>query len=69
MPGSGRSPGEGNRNPLQSYCLENPVDGKAWRANHKELDTTERVHVHFQLLKMACRAFRGEILIYICLST
>ena len=28
--GSGRSPGEGNGNPLQYYCLENPMDGGAW---------------------------------------
>ena len=27
-----RSPGEGNGNPLQYLCLENPVDGGAWRA-------------------------------------
>ena len=26
IPGSGRSPGEGNGNPLQYYCLENPMD-------------------------------------------
>ena len=26
IPGSGRSPGEGNGNPLQSSCLENPMD-------------------------------------------
>ena len=31
-PGSGRSPGEGNGNPLQYFCLENPMDGGAWRA-------------------------------------
>ena len=43
MPGSRRSPGEGNHNPLQYSCLENPVDGKAWQANCKELDTTERL--------------------------
>ena len=30
IPGSGRSPGEGNGNPLQCYCLENPMDGGAW---------------------------------------
>ena len=29
-PGSGRSPGEGNGNPLQYYCLENPMDRGAW---------------------------------------
>ena len=29
-PGSGRPPGEGNGNPLQHSCLENPMDGGAW---------------------------------------
>ena len=28
--GSGRSSGEGNGNPLQYSCLENPMDGGAW---------------------------------------
>ena len=32
VPGLGRSPGEGNGNPLQYSCLENPVDGEAWQA-------------------------------------
>ena len=32
VPGSGRSPGEGNGNPLQCSCLENPMDRGAWRA-------------------------------------
>ena len=32
IPGLGRSPGEGNGNPLQCSCLENPTDGGAWRA-------------------------------------
>ena len=30
IPGLGRSPGEGNGNPLQDYCLENPMDQGAW---------------------------------------
>ena len=30
--GSGRSPGEGNGNPLQYSCLENPMDEEAWWA-------------------------------------
>ena len=30
--GLGRSPGEGNGNPLQSYCLENSTDRGAWQA-------------------------------------
>ena len=44
MPRLGRSPGEGNGNPLQYSCLENPMDRGAWRASvHRvaELDTTE----------------------------
>ena len=32
IPGSGRSPGEGNGNPLQYSCPENPMDRGAWRA-------------------------------------
>ena len=31
IPRLGRSPGEGNGNPLQYSCLENPMDGGAWR--------------------------------------
>ena len=31
-PGSGRSPGKGNVNPLQYFCLENHMDGGAWWA-------------------------------------
>ena len=30
IPGLGRFPGEGNGNPLQYSCLENPMDGRAW---------------------------------------
>ena len=44
IPGLGRSPGEGNGNPLQYACLENPMDGGAWQAAVHwvtELDTTE----------------------------
>ena len=32
IPGSGRSPGGGNSNPLQYTCLKNPMDRGAWRA-------------------------------------
>ena len=41
IPRSGRSPGEGNGNPLQYSCLENPMHGRAWQGSwgHKELDT------------------------------
>ena len=30
IPGRGKPPGEGNGNPLQYSCLENPMDGGAW---------------------------------------
>ena len=32
IPGQGRSPEEGNGNPLQYSCLENPIDRGAWWA-------------------------------------
>ena len=32
IPGLGRSPGEGNGNPFQDYCLENPMDRGSWWA-------------------------------------
>ena len=32
IPGSGKSSGEGNGNPLQYSCLENPIDRGAWWA-------------------------------------
>ena len=32
IPGSGRSPGEGNGNPLQYSCMDNPMDSRAWGA-------------------------------------
>ena len=42
--------GEGNGNPLQCSCLENPRDGGAWWGygpwGHKELDRTERLSKH-----------------------
>ena len=45
-----RFPGEGNGNPLQYSCLENPMDGGAWCIagyypwGRKESDTTERLN-------------------------
>ena len=49
--GSGRSPREGNGNPLQYSCLENPMDGGSWLGyspwGHKESDMTEQLHFHF----------------------
>ena len=50
IPGSGRFPGEGNGNPLQYPCLENPMDGGAWcrllSMGSQRVSTTERLHFH-----------------------
>ena len=53
IPGSGKSPGEGNDNPLQYSCLENSTgqrslaDYSPW--GHKESDMTEWLHYHWLL--------------------
>ena len=48
IPGSGRSPGGGNGNPLQCPCCDNTMDRGAWRAavygGLKELDLSEHAH-------------------------
>ena len=50
IPGSGISPGEGNINPFQYSCLENPKDKEAWWATvygvSKESDMTEHAHTY-----------------------
>ena len=45
IPGSGRSSGEGNGNPLQYSCLEDSMDRGAWHSpwGHKESDMTEQL--------------------------
>ena len=61
IPGSGRSPGEGNDNPLQYACLGNPTDRGAWWATvyevAKELDTTEGLNSNTNLLELSNFAF------------
>ena len=49
--GSGRSSGEGNSNPHQYSCLEDPMDRGAWWATVQEvteLDTTEKLSTQAQ---------------------
>ena len=49
IPGSGRSSGEGNDNPLQYACLGSPMDRGAWWATSlgsQELDMTEQLNYH-----------------------
>ena len=54
IPGSGRSPGEGNSNALQYSCLGNPMDRGAWWAKYspwglKESNITKRLILLFSL--------------------
>ena len=45
IPGSGRSPGEGDGTPLRYSCLENPMDGEAWWATvHAVAKNRKRLH-------------------------
>ena len=55
IPGSERSPGEGNGNPLQYSCLENPVDrGAWWAAVHRGAQSWT------QLKQLSMHTFIGE---------
>ena len=48
IPGSGRSPGEGNGNPFQSSCLENSMDRGAWQATaHGVAKSDKYFHIFF----------------------
>ena len=64
IPGLGRSPGEGNGNPLQYSCLENPTDGGAWWATVHgvaELDMTERASQRYrELYSVLCGDLDGK---------
>ena len=76
IPGSGRSPGEGNGNPLQYYCLENPKDRGAWQATVHGVtkswtrlsNFTSLVHFHLSLpsikkIKNAFQSWQHPLLI------
>ena len=41
IPGLGRSPGEGNGNPLQCSCLGNPMDREAWSTQSMGLQKSQ----------------------------
>jgi len=47
IPGLGKSPGEGNGNPLEYVCLENPIDRGDWRATvHGVAKSWTRLSMH-----------------------
>ena len=53
IPGSGRSSGEGNSNPLQYSCLENPMDRGAWQSQASE-NFTRCISFHPVLVSSSC---------------
>ena len=63
IPGSGRSSGEGNGNPFQYSCLENPVDGGAWWAacypwGHRESD-----NLYVRIFKQKTQEWASSIIV------
>ena len=60
IPGLGRSPGEGNDNPLHCSCLENSTNrGTRWFTVHgvAESDMTEHVHMHSLIVRYKIASF------------
>ena len=64
IPGSGRSPGKGNCNPLQYSCLENSMDGGAWWATvHAVAKSRTRLSDFTSFLDLISRQFsRSDIM-------
>ena len=53
-PGLGTSPGEGNDNPLQYFCLENPMDSGDWQATvHGAAKSRTRLSTHTNPVRLA----------------
>ena len=64
IPGSGKSPGGGNGNPLQYSCLEIPMDRETWRAAVQGITKSQsRLNVHMQNVH-----FRGPVYQFLCLG-
>ena len=57
IPELGRSPGEGNGNPLQYSCLENPMDGGAWWATVHGVAKSRTQPIHFSSCHFAPTCF------------
>ena len=70
IPGSGRSLGEGNGNPLQYYCLENPMDGEAWKATvHRVTKSRTRLSDFTSLHFTSCEVLSpADIYVYILIN-
>jgi len=67
IPGLGRSPGVGNGNPFQYFCLKNPMDKEAWCAtvhgvtkSRTRLSTHTHTHTHISIISSMNCAFSVE---------
>ena len=64
IPGSGRSPGEGNGNPLQYSCLENPMDrGTWWAIVHRVPKRHDWTTNTFSIFQRSAICFPGACMI------
>ena len=63
IPGLGRSPWEGNGNPLQYSCLENPMDGGAWQATVHGVAKSQTWLNNFTFFHFANRQTHSESLL------
>ena len=73
IPGSGKSPAEGNSNPLQHSCLENPIGWRAWQAtvhgvakSWKRLSDFTFFTLHSKDLELHCTLWKWVAIWYIC---
>ena len=60
IPDLGKSPGEGNGNPLQCPCLENPMDGGAWWAAAHGVEQNQTRLTNFSFT-FHCHALKKEM--------
>ena len=64
IPGLERSPGEGNGNPLQFSCLENPMDRGAWKATGHGVTRVG----HDLVTKLSSSTWWGRVTIHVLLG-
>ena len=57
IPGSGRSPGEGNGYPLQYSCLGNPIEREAWRTTVNRVAKSLVKAMVFQVVMYGCESW------------
>ena len=59
IPGSGRSPGEGNDNPLQYSCLGNPMDREAWQAVVHGVTNCWTWLISYKIIPLKSASYKG----------